>query len=93
MTVTKKFRCECSQIKLTFAVFNIITRWVLFRVTFGLYKMKKVFVAWHNKGWTKVRTAEDWKKIKGQVIKQPSPEKNGGFLHHLVIKIEEEQDR
>ena len=72
MTLAKEFRYECSQTQLTFAVFNTITGWATFRATFSLKKVEKVCVAWQNKGWTKVITANDWKKVKGQVVKQPS---------------------
>ena len=53
--------------------------------------MEKVRVAWQNEGWTKVTTAEDWEKAKGQVVKQRSPEENRRFLRHLVIEIERRQ--
>ena len=65
LTVAKKFRYECSQTQPTFAVFNTITGWATFRATFGLREVEKVRVAWQNKGWTKVTTAEDWEKVKG----------------------------
>ena len=93
LTVAKKFRCECSQTQLTFAVFNTVTGWATFRATFGLKELDKVCVAWQNKGWTKVITAEDWEKVKGQVVEQPSPEENGGFPRCLVMEIEKRQGR
>ena len=74
----------------TFAVFNIVTGWAMFRATFGLKEVKKVRVAWQNKGWTKVTTAEDWEKVKGQVVEQSNPEENGGFPRRLVMEIEEQ---
>ena len=86
--MAKKFRCECSQTQPTFAVLNTVTGWATFRATFGLREMEKVRVAWQNEGWTKVTTAEDWEKVKGQVVKQPSPEENGEFPRHLVMEIE-----
>ena len=91
LTVAKEFRYECSQTQPTFAVFNTVTGWATFRATFGLREVEKVRVAWQNKGWTKVTTAEDWEKVKGQVVEQPSPEENGGFPRRLVIEIEERQ--
>ena len=91
MTVAKEFKCECSQTQPTFAVLNSVTGWAMFRVTFGLREIEKVRVTWQNKGWTKVTTAEDWEKVKGQVVKQPSPEKNRGFLRRLVMEIEGRQ--
>ena len=63
----------------------------MFRAIFGLKEKEKVCIAWQNEGETKVTTAEDWEKVKGQVIEQPNPEKNGGFPHYLVIEIEERQ--
>ena len=91
MTVAKEFRCKCYQTQLTFAVLNTVMGWVMFRATFGLREMEKVRVAWQNESWTKVTTAEDWEKVKGQVVKQPSPEENGGFLRRLVMEIEGRQ--
>ena len=41
----------------------------MFRATFGLRKIEKVYVAWQNKGWTKVITAGDEEKVKDQVVK------------------------
>ena len=91
MTVAKEFRCECSQTQPTFAVLNTVTGWATFRAAFGLREMEKVRVAWQNEGWTKVTTVEDWEKIKGQVVEQPSLEENGRFLHRLVIETEGRQ--
>ena len=91
MTVTKEFRCEFSQTQPTFAVFNRVMGWATFRATFGLREVEKVCVAWQNKGWTKVTTAEDSEKVKGQVVKQSSPEKNGGFSRCLMMEIEERE--
>ena len=91
MTVAKEFRYECSQTQPTFAVLNTVTGWATFRATFGLREMEKVRVAWQNEGWTKVTTAEDWEKVKGQVVEQPSPEENGGFPRRLVMEIEGRQ--
>ena len=91
MTVAKEFRCECSQTQPTFAVLNTVTGWATFRAIFGLREMEKVRVAWQNEGWTKVTTAEDWEKVKGQVVEQPSPEENGGFPRRLVMEIEGRQ--
>ena len=48
LTVAKKFRCKCFQTQLTFAVFNTITGWAMFRATFGLREVEKVHVAWQN---------------------------------------------
>ena len=93
LTVAKEFKDEYSQTQLTFAVFNTITGWATFKAIFGLKEEEKVRVTWQNKGWTKVTTAEDWKKVKGQVVDQPSPEENSGFPRCLVIEIEERQDR
>ena len=64
----------------------------MFRVTFGLKEMKKVRVAWQNKGQTKVTTAKDQKKVKGQMVEQSSPEENRRFSRHLMMEIEERQD-
>ena len=61
----------------------------MFRATFGLREVEKVRVAWQNKGWTKVTTAEDWEKVKGQVVEKPSLEENSSFPCCLVMKIEE----
>ena len=77
----------------TFAVLNTVTGWATFRATFGLREMEKVHVAWQNEGWTKVTTTDDWEKIKGQVVKQPSPKENREFLQCLVIEIERRQSR
>ena len=85
--MAKKVRCKCSQTQLTFAVLHIVTGWATFRATFGLKKIKKVRIAWQNESWTKVIIAKDWEKVKGQVVKQPSLEKNREFLHCLVIEI------
>ena len=76
-----------------FAVFNTVTGWATFRATFGLREVEKVRVAWQNKGWTKLKTAEGSEKIKGQVVKQPSLEENGGFSRRLVMEIEKRQGR
>ena len=59
--------------------------------TFSLREVEKVRVAWQNKGWTKITTAEDWEKVKGQLVKQASLEENGVFPHRLVMEIEERQ--
>ena len=88
LTVAKKFRCEYSQTQPTFAVLNTVIGWAMFRATFGLKEMVKVCIAWQNKGWTKVTTAENWEKVKGQVVEQPNSEENGGFSRRLVIEIE-----
>ena len=89
LTVAKEFRYECFQTQPMFAVFNTIMGWAIFRATFGFREVEKVRVAWQNKGWTKVTTAGDWEKVKGRVVKQLSPEENGGFPRRLVMKIEE----
>ena len=44
----------------------------MFKAIFGLKKMEKVCVTWQNKGWTKVTTAEDWEKVKSQIVQQLS---------------------
>ena len=93
LTVAKEFRCEYSQMQPTFTIFNTVMGWATFKTIFGLREMEKVLIAWQNKGWTKVTTAEDWKKVKGQVVKQSSPKENGGFSCRLEIEIEERQDR
>ena len=44
--VAKEFRYECSQTQPTFAVFNTVTGWATFRVTFSLREVEKVYIAW-----------------------------------------------
>ena len=39
--LAKEFRCECTQTQPTFAVLNTITRWAMFRATFGLKEIEK----------------------------------------------------
>ena len=90
--MAKEFKCECSQTQPTFAVLNTVMGWATFRAIFGLKEMEKVRVVWQNKDWTEVTTTEDWKKVKGQVVKQFSPKENGGFSRNLVIEIEGQQD-
>ena len=63
----------------------------MFRATFSLKEIEKVRVALQNEGWTKVIIAEDWKKVKGQVVKQLSPEENRDFAYYLVMDIEKRQ--
>ena len=53
--------------------------------------MEKVRVAWQNEGWTKITTAKDWEKIKGQVVEKPSSEENREFLRRLLIELEGRQ--
>lgn len=79
--------------QLTFKVCNTAIEWAIFRTTFGLKKIEKVYITWQNKGWTKVTTMKDWEKIKSQVVKQPNPEENEGFLYCLIMEIEEWQVR
>ena len=42
--------------------------WATFKAIFGLKEMENVRVAWQNESWTKVITAEDGEKVKGQVV-------------------------
>ena len=42
--VAKEFRCEYSQTQLTFVVFNTVTGWAMFKATFSLKEMEKVYV-------------------------------------------------
>ena len=90
MTVAKEFGCKCSQTQLMFVFFNTGMGWTTFTATFGFKEIEKVCIAWQNEGWTKVTTAKNWEKVKGQVIKQPSPEENEGFSCCLVMEIEEQ---
>lgn len=41
LMLAKEFRCECSQTQLTFAVFNTVMGWAMFRATFGLREVEK----------------------------------------------------
>ena len=86
--MAKEFKCECSQMQPTFAILNTAMGWATFKATFSLKEMEKVHVAWQNEGWTKVTTAEDWEKVKGQVVEQPNLEENRGFSRRLVMEIE-----
>ena len=87
--VAKKFRCECSQTQPMFAVFNTVMGTAMLRVIFCLKEKEKVCVIWQNKGWIKVTITEDWKKVKGHVVKQRNLEENESFPRYLVIEIEE----
>ena len=92
MMMAREFRYKCSQTQPMFAVLNIITGWDMVKAIFGLKEIEKVRVAQQNEGWTKVTTAKDWEKAKGQVDEQPSPKKNGGFPYRLVMEIEGRED-
>lgn len=64
--------------------------WTTFKAIFSLKKMKKVYIAWQNKGQTKVITTKKQEKVKDQVIKQLSLKENRGFPYCSVMKIEKQ---
>lgn len=63
----------------------------MFKAIFGLKEIEKVRVAQQNESWIKVTITKDWKKIKSQMVGQPSLEENWGFSCCLEIKIEKRQ--
>lgn len=63
--MAREFRYEYAQTQPKFVVFNIVTAWTIFRAIFSLKKIEKVCVTWPNKGWTKITTVKDWKRVKG----------------------------
>ena len=83
----EEFRCECPQTQPGVAILTTATKWDTFRGIFGIGKNEEIHVAWQNKGWAKVKTTEDWDKIREQVVEQPSPEDNGNFPRRLVMEI------
>lgn len=89
LMVAKEFKYKYFQTQPTFAVCNTEIGWAMLRATFCLKKIEKVHIVLQNKGWIKFTNAKDWKKVKNQVVEQPSLKENGSFPCCLVIKIEE----
>ncbi len=83
----EEFKYECSQTQPRIAMLTTATKWATFRAMIKIGKNEEICVAWQNKGWTKMKTMEDWDKIREQVVEQPSLEDNRNFPQHLVIEI------
>lgn len=61
----------------------------MFQIVTEIDKNDKICIAQQSKDLIKLEMTEDWDKITGQVVEQPSPKDNGNFLCGFVIEIKD----